>query len=198
LRTSDTVTNQRFQGFHEFQGSNGQVYDLGVTIRRGVPEDASVLADLAKTTFYETFAATNNPTDMALHLERAYGVAQQGAELQDAAITTLLVEEDGHAIAYAQIRDHHVPECVTGAAAIELWRFYVDRGWHGRGIAPALMDRVKSEARLRGASTLWLGVWEHNARARAFYAKCGFVDVGEHVFLFGTDPQTDRVMAAAL
>ena len=135
---------------------------------------------------------------MALHLERAYGVAQQGDELQDPAITTLLVEQDGKAIAYAQIRDHHVPECVKDTAAIELWRFYVDRGWHGQGIAPALMDCVKSEARLRGARTLWLGVWEHNARARAFYAKCGFIDAGEHIFLFGTDPQTDRVMTMAL
>ena len=171
---------------------------MEVNIRRGVPEDAAVLAELARTTFYDAFAATNDAADMALHLARAYGVAQQGAELRDPGITTLLVQEDGKAIAYAQIRDHHVPECVTDATAIELWRFYVDRGWHGRGIAPALMDRVKSEARLRGARTLWLGVWEHNARARAFYAKCGFIDVGEHIFLFGTDPQTDRVMTAPL
>lgn len=167
-------------------------------IRRGVVEDAAVLADLARTTFYDAFAATNDPTDMALHLQRAYGVPQQIAELQDPGITTLLAEQDGIAIAYAQIRDHHVPECVTTGAPIELWRFYVDRGWHGRGVAPALMDRVKSEARLRGARTLWLGVWEHNTRARAFYAKCGFADVGEHIFLFGTDPQTDRVMTTML
>ena len=169
-----------------------------MNIRRGVLDDAAALADLARTTFYDAFAATNDATDMALHLERAYGVSQQGAELQDPGITTLLVEQDGAAVAYAQIREHHAPACVTGPMPLELWRFYVDRRWHGRGIAPALMDRVKSEARLRGARTLWLGVWEHNARARAFYAKWGFIDVGEHIFLFGTDPQTDRVMTASL
>ena len=161
-------------------------------------EDAAVLADLARTTFYDAFAATNDPTDMALHLQRAYGVSQQTGELRDPGITTLLVEKDAKAIAYAQIREHQVPGCVKGPAPIELWRFYVDRGWHGQGIAPALMDRVKSEARQRGARTLWLGVWEHNVRARAFYAKCGFTDVGEHIFLFGTDPQTDRVMTVVL
>ena len=167
-------------------------------IRRAVPADAPVLADLARTTFYDAFAATNDPADMALHIERAYGVAQQTAELLDTGITTLLVEKDSKAIAYAQIRNHHVPECVTGVTPLELWRFYVDRRWHGQGVAPALMERVKSEARLRGAGTLWLGVWEHNDRARAFYAKCGFSDVGEHIFLFGTDPQTDRVMSTFL
>jgi GNAT superfamily N-acetyltransferase len=152
-----------------------------MNIRTAVPEDAAVLADLARATFYDAFAATNDAADMALHLERAYGVPQQTAE-----------------IAYAQIRDHHVPDCVSGAAPIELWRFYVDRQWHGRGIAPALMERVKAESRSRGAKTLWLGVWERNDRARAFYAKCGFADAGEHIFLFGTDPQTDRVMTLTL
>jgi GNAT superfamily N-acetyltransferase len=169
-----------------------------VTIRKAALGDAVVLADLARTTFYDTFAATNDAADMALHLQRAYGVPQQAKELEDAGITTLLVEQDGSAIAYAQIRDDHVPECVTGAAPVELWRFYVRSEWHGRGVAQPLMDRVRAEARQRGARTLWLGVWERNDRARAFYAKCGFVDVGEHVFLFGTDPQTDRVMVSPL
>lgn len=169
-----------------------------MNIRTAVPKDAAVLADLARTTFYDTFAATNNATDMALHLQRAYGVPQQTAEITDPRMTTLLVEQGHQTIAYAQIRDDHVPECVSGPAPVELWRFYVDRAWHGRGIAPALMDRVKAEARARGAKTLWLGVWERNDRARAFYAKCGFADAGEHIFLFGTDPQTDRVMTLSL
>jgi ribosomal protein S18 acetylase RimI-like enzyme len=169
-----------------------------VTIRRGEPKDAAVLADLARTTFYDAFAAANDASDMALHLKRAYGVTQQAAELTDPDMTTLLVEQDGVAIAYAQVRNDHVPECVTGPAPVELWRFYVHRDWHGRGVAPVLMDRVKAEARARGAQTLWLGVWERNDRARAFYAKTGFTDVGEHVFLFGTDRQTDKVMTISL
>jgi GNAT superfamily N-acetyltransferase len=169
-----------------------------MTIRRGLPADAPVLAALARDTFFDTFAATNNASDMALHLERAYGVAQQTAELTDPDIVTLLVEEGGTAIAYAQVRIGHVPECVTGQNPIELWRFYVQRDWHGRGVAPALMDRVKAEARTFGARTMWLGVWDRNPRAQAFYRKCGFGDVGEHVFLFGTDPQTDRVMVMPL
>jgi GNAT superfamily N-acetyltransferase len=157
-----------------------------------------VLADLARTTFYDTFAATNDANDMALHLERSYGVPQQTAELQNPGMVTLLAENDDRAIAYAQVRRDHVPDCVTGANPVELWRFYVAQGFHGRGVAQALMDSVKQEARQLGAKTLWLGVWEHNTRARAFYAKCGFADAGQHTFLFGTDPQTDVVMTLPL
>ena len=169
-----------------------------MTIRIGTVADAAVLAELARRTFYDTFASTNDPTDMALFLAESYGVDQQTLELNNRDITTLLVEEDGEAIAFAQIRAGHVPDCVSGAEPIELWRFYVAHQWHGRGIAQSLMDRVKTEARLRGAKTLWLGVWERNDRARAFYVKCGFTDAGEHIFLFGTDPQTDLVMVAPL
>ena len=162
---------------------------------------------------------------MAIHLERAYGVAQQAAELADPRIITLLVESgapgvssdepalseparlvradesngsNGDLIGYAQLREGEVPGCVTGPGAIELWRFYVLREWHGQGIAQALMERVRAEAVARGAATLWLGVWDQNPRAQAFYRKCGFVEVGDHVFLFGTDPQRDLVMEMKL
>jgi ribosomal protein S18 acetylase RimI-like enzyme len=172
--------------------------DPSVSIRAAVPADAATVAELARRTFFDTFAESNDANDLALHLERAYGVAQQEAEINDPGTVTLLAEAAGVAVAYAQVRTGHVPECVGDRGAIELWRLYVAREWHGRGVAQALMERVKQEARARGAKTLWLGVWERNDRARAFYDKCGFVDVGAHVFLFGTDPQTDRVMVSSL
>jgi GNAT superfamily N-acetyltransferase len=169
-----------------------------VNIRVATAADAAVVSDLARRTFYDTFAPSNDAADMALYLAGAYSIDIQTNELNDRDNTTLLVEEAGTAIAYAMLRADHVPQCVIGPDPIELWRFYVDRAWHGRGVAAAMMERIKTAARERGAKTLWLGVWERNDRARAFYAKCGFADAGEHIFLFGTDPQTDRVMVTAL
>jgi ribosomal protein S18 acetylase RimI-like enzyme len=45
---------------------------------------------------------------------------------------------------------------------------------------------------------LWLGVWEHNARAQAFYRNWNFTDIGTHVFQLGDDPQTDILMQRAI
>ena len=163
-------------------------------IRVGVATDATDLAKLAARTFRETFAADNRPEDMALHLAQAYGTSQQGRELVDPKIATLLAEADGQLAGYAQLRSGPAPGCVTGASLLELWRFYIAQPWHGRGVAQALMDRVEVEANRRGARTLWLGVWERNERAQAFYRKCGFADVGSQVFMVGADPQTDRIM----
>jgi ribosomal protein S18 acetylase RimI-like enzyme len=167
-------------------------------IRRGTAADAAALAELAARTFRETFADGSTPQDMALHLTQAYGTPQQGQELADPDITTLLVEADGHLAGFAQVRTGETPECVTGESPVELWRFYIAQLWHGRGVAQALMQRVELEARRRGARTLWLGVWERNARAIAFYQKSGFSDAGSHVFMVGTDAQTDRILVRSL
>jgi ribosomal protein S18 acetylase RimI-like enzyme len=49
-----------------------------------------------------------------------------------------------------------------------------------------------------GGQTLWLGVWERNSRAIAFYTKCGFINTCKRVFVLGSDSQTDQVMVKSL
>jgi diamine N-acetyltransferase len=167
---------------------------MSITIRPGTPADAEALAALAARTFRDTFAADNRPEDLALYLSQAYGPIQQGRELADPNISTLLADTGHDLAAYAQLRCGTSPDCVAGESPLELWRFYVVREWHGRGLAHTLMQQVDAEAERLGARPLWLGVWERNERALAFYQKCGFVDVGSHIFVVGSDPQTDRIM----
>ena len=169
----------------------------GLTIRRAIPEDAAAYSALARQLAIDTFAEHNDPDDFAAYLRDTYGVERQCAEIADAGGGVLLAEVDGTLAGYAYVRRGRAPACVTGEAPAEIARFYVDGRWHGRGIAQALMRRTVEEAQGSGARTVWLGVWEHNRRARAFYAKCGFADVGSHVFMVGTDAQTDRVLAGA-
>jgi ribosomal protein S18 acetylase RimI-like enzyme len=101
-------------------------------------------------------------------------------------------------VGYVHLASGPAPVTVEGPAPLELKRLYVARAWHGRGVAQALMDAALDAARARGARTLWLGVWERNPRAVAFYGKYGFTRVGEHTFLLGADPQTDWVLARPL
>jgi diamine N-acetyltransferase len=161
--------------------------------------DAPLLAELAARTFFEAFAADNDPEDMRRHLEKAYTAENHLAEIRNPAIDTLLVRIDsGAPVAYAQLRAGPVSDGVPPEGSIELWRFYVNRSWHGRGLAQALMAAAKARARRRGAIRLWLGVWQRNARAQAFYAKHGFHKVGMQIFVVGSDPQTDDVLLCEL
>ena len=159
-------------------------------IRRAVTADARSLAALGARTFEETFGPANRREDIDTYLSQTYGERQQKSELDNPRMITLVAEEEGSLIAFAQMR--------ADEKGIEIARFYVDRRWQGRGIAQSLMQAVIEEARARRAELLWLGVWERNERAIAFYRKCGFRDTGSQPFILGSDLQTDRVMVHEL
>lgn len=170
----------------------------GLTIRRGTVDDAELLSELGARTFSETFADDNTPEDLAAYIETAFSVAQQTAELEAAGSTFLIAEVDGQAAGYARLYDGEPEQCVEGANPIELVRLYVSLDWLGRGIGEQLMRACVEEARQAGHDTIWLGVWERNARAQAFYRKWNFRAIGEHVFRLGADLQRDIIMERTL
>jgi diamine N-acetyltransferase len=152
-----------------------------------------LLAELGARTFSETFGPDNTPEDMAAYLGAAFGPEIQAAELADPSTTFFVADIEGVAAGYAQLRGGGT-DGVTGAKPVEVVRFYASKEWIGRGVGPALMRACLDEAWRAGFLTLWLGVWERNLRAQAFYRKWGFRVVGAHVFQLGSDPQTDLLM----
>jgi ribosomal protein S18 acetylase RimI-like enzyme len=169
-----------------------------IVIRRGEAADAAALAVFGERMFLDTFGPSNDPAHIRAYLDEAFGLTQQSAELADPDTTILLATFDDALVAYAQLRRGPAPACVAHTGAIELQRFYLDRPAHGSGLASTLMDEVRATAAALGAGHLWLGVWENNARAIAFYVKCGYADVGRKTFDVGSDRQVDRVMVAPL
>jgi diamine N-acetyltransferase len=170
-----------------------------MTVRLAAITDARALAELAEHTFREAFHAMNSPDDMALHCRQSYSPAQQTAEILASDRATLLYDTEAGLAGYAQLRwGAAAPECVTGPTPGEVLRFYVRSEHHGHGVATALMDAALELLSQRGCRTAWLGVWERNPRAIAFYRKQGFVAVGEQTFVLGTDHQRDKVFVRPL
>lgn len=167
-------------------------------IRRAQVDDAGLLAELGARTFSETFAADNSPADMAAYLALAFSEAQQTAEIADPHSAFHIAETNGVASGYAMLRSGSVPETVTNDKPVELVRLYVAREHLGRGVGAALIRVCINEASQRGHRTLWLGVWEHNHRAQAFYRKWNFHRVGTHIFQLGDDAQTDILMERSM
>ena len=169
-----------------------------VKVRRANREDAGLLAELGARTFSETFAADNTAQDMSAYLAASFSVEQQTAELADPGSTFLLAEVGGLAAGYAKLHVGETADGVEAAKPVELVRLYVSGEWLGRGIGEALMRACVEEAQQAGHDAMWLGVWERNGRAQAFYRKWNFRAVGEHVFQLGSDPQRDIVMQRAV
>ena len=169
-------------------------HPVGVVIRPAGVADAPWLADLAERTFRETYTAHNTPEDMERYVADHFAPALQAAELADPRYLTLVAEVDGRPAGYTQLGHGVAPGCVTGAEPMGIFRFCVDRPWQGQGLAQGLMRAAAEHAGVAGARTLWLGVWERNPRAIAFYRKCGFTEVGTQTFVLGTDHQRDLVL----
>jgi diamine N-acetyltransferase len=163
-------------------------------IRCAVASDASLLAELGASSFYDTFAVYNTPEDMAAYLSASFGPALQAQELADPDTKFLIAEIDGIAAGYAKLQLTPPPSCITGSGPVELSRLYVSSALIGSGVGAALMEACLCEASKAGYETMWLGVWERNERAQAFYNKWGFQAVGEHIFLLGSDAQKDWIM----
>lgn len=166
-----------------------------IKIRIAAPADASQLADLAEQTFRAAFAAMNSRENMEQHCKTRFSEEIQKSEIVDPAMLTLLSLDEGVLCGFAQLRWGDEPDCVGGNKPCELHRLYVDENWHGKGVAQELMASSFTAAEERGSDCMWLGVWEKNPRAIAFYRKLNFSEVGDHVFLLGTDRQRDIIMA---
>jgi ribosomal protein S18 acetylase RimI-like enzyme len=167
-------------------------------LRRAVAGDAPSLAVLAERTFRDAFGGRNSPEDMDLHCARHFGPDAQAREIADRGIVTTLAISSGQIIGFSQMMPSRIHAHVVARRPAELNRLYVAAAWHGKGVAQALLKDAMKSAKDAGADCLWLGVWEHNPRAIAFYRKCGFEDVGSHHFMLGTDRQRDVIMSLAL
>jgi GNAT superfamily N-acetyltransferase len=166
-----------------------------IHIRYATTADAALLTDLGAKTFRETFEADNTPENLAAYLQSAFNPAKQTAELNDPASCFLIAQSGDTAVGYTRLRTGTVPDEIGDPAAIELQRIYVLRDWLGHKVGAALMQASLKEAEAKGHKTIWLGVWERNPHAIAFYQRWGFEQVGTHIFEVGDDPQTDWVMS---
>lgn len=167
-----------------------------IKIRFAAPADAAMLAEISRTSFYDAFKdhPKNAPGDMEIFMNQAFGEELQAAEIADEKIVYLIAEIENEPAGYAKLQKDAREEMVSGDKCLEIMRFYLLPEFIGRGgIAGKLMQAVLDLARENDFDTIWLGVWEFNPRAQAFYKKWGFEHAGEHIFQLGNDPQTDWV-----
>ena len=171
---------------------------FSVHIRYASPEDAKMLSELGARTFYDTFAKDNTAEDIALHLKKSFSPEIQLRELSAPDTIYLVAELDQEPVGFAQLILDSTGPSLKGTKLLEIRRIYAIQEYVGRGVGKELMNACIQEAKQRGCDSLWLGVWEKNPRAIAFYKKWGFEEVGTHVFTVGNDPQRDFIMELAL
>ena len=165
-----------------------------IAIRTATETDNVLLAELGRRTFFDTFAKDNTPENTAAYLAASFSPEIQAGKLADAATIFLIAEIDGAPAGYAQLKlGARLPE-ISGERTIEIERIYSEHAWIGHGVGAALMSACIELAAQKCCDTIWLGVWDQNPRAIAFYTKWGFKMTGSHVFMLGSEVQNDYLM----
>ena len=90
----------------------------------------------------------------------------------------MLVYDDG--IVKGVINRKHIDDCV------ELYEFYVEPFFKGKGIGRELIQTVISEAKAENIKKLFLWVIKDNLAARKFYEANGFIANGDTCLIEGT------------
>ncbi len=169
-----------------------------IQIKIAGAEDAPLVVELSRRTFYDAFARHNTEENMRIFMEEQFARDKQLAEVGAPGRIFLLAYADDEPVGYASMREVEPPQELQSKQAIEIVQLYSEQKMIGKGVGAALMKACLDLARQRGKDWVWLGVWEHNHRAIAFYQKWGFERFGEHVFLVGLDAQTDWWMRKKL
>ena len=163
-------------------------------IRKAKISDLSDLKKVAVATFSETYKAKNTPENFKQYIYRAFNEKQLLSEIQNLKSHFYLVMNDDQIIGYLKLNEPAVQTDRYLEGTLEIERIYVTKSFHGQGIGRLLIEKSVDVAKMLGLKILWLGVWEENPDAIAFYEKMGFVEVGTHIFRVGDDDQLDYVL----
>ncbi|MFY9902388.1 MAG: N-acetyltransferase [Trichococcus sp.] len=171
---------------------------MAIRLKKCGSEDLADLQAIGIETFTDTFADHNTPEDLQAYLDKAYDPEKLREELSTAGSTFYFLYDGAKLAGYMKI---NVEEALTedmAADSLEVERIYIHPDFKRRGLGKYLIDKAIESARAQAKELIWLGVWEHNVNAIAFYEKMGFIHTGSHSFFMGDDEQTDFIMTKKL
>ena len=163
-------------------------------IRPATRADVATLCHLGATTFRETYRTISDPREVDDYADEHFTAAKVEGWFARPCARTLIASVGAVAVGYAHVRSAKVPACVSDRKAVQLSRLYLLASAQGTGIGGALMTAALAAVAELGGRTVWLGAYDRNVRALAFYARRGFAQVGTHEFEFGGQIYADPVL----
>lgn len=167
---------------------------MNLFIRHATIEDAELVADISRQSFYDTFASHNSKEDMDIFLNLQFTKGRLMLEVGAIENTFLLAYAENEIAGYVKLRDSRHPKALNSNNAMEIARLYAMKNFIGKGVGNFLMRHSIDQARQKGKDTVWLGVWKETDRALKFYEKWGFKIFDECDFVLGNDLQKDWLM----
>ena len=171
---------------------------MTINIKKCTLEDSRKLQEISYETFNETFKHQNSPENMNAYLEKAFNLKQLEKELSNISSQFFFVYFDNEVAGYLKVNTNDAQSEEMGAESLEIERIYIKKKFQKHGLGKYLLNKAMEIAMERNKKKSWLGVWEKNENAIAFYIKMGFVQTGAHSFYMGDEEQIDFIMTKTL
>lgn len=156
--------------------------------------DLPALSTISRETFWDTFAQYNTRENMEAFLAQAYNQEKLAQELATPNSFFYFLKKGTQTLGYLKLNIADAQSEEIAPDALEIERIYIQKEHLRQGYGKYLLDFAEEKAHGLNKTALWLGVWEHNERAKAFYEKMGFHEVGAHDFYLGDDQQRDLLL----
>jgi GNAT superfamily N-acetyltransferase len=169
-----------------------------IVYRDAAVQDAPAVGAMAAACFTETFGALYPPADLAAFLDQAFDAEGLPRHIADPAYRVRIALDDEAVVGFAKYAGSSSLPAPASPADAELKQLYVARSHHGAGVAAALMDWTIGQASGDGTPRLVLSVYSDNHRAKRFYARYGFAEIGFAPFAVGTQIDDDRIWSLTL
>jgi diamine N-acetyltransferase len=171
---------------------------MKLNLRRCTLEDLRTLQEISYETFKETFENQNSPENMNAYLERAFNIIQLEKELLNISSQFFFVYFNNEVAGYLKVNTNNAQSEEMGEKSLEIERIYVKNEFQKLGLGKYLFNKAMEIAVESNKKNIWLGVWEKNEKAIAFYEKMGFVHHDSHLFFMGDEEQIDFIMIKPL
>ncbi|WP_075617917.1 GNAT family N-acetyltransferase [Paenisporosarcina indica] len=171
---------------------------MTMTIKQCTLEDSRELQEISVHTFSETFKDQNSPEHLNDYLERAFNLKQLEQELANRSSQFFFVYINHEVAGYLKVNTDNAQSEAMGDESLEIERIYVKKKFQKHGLGKHLLNKAMEIAMEQKKMKIWLGVWEKNENAIAFYQKKGFVQTGAHSFYMGDEEQVDLIMTKTL
>lgn len=171
---------------------------MTINIKKCNVEDLPKLLEISYETFNETFKKQNSPENIKAYLERAFNLKQLEKELSNISSQFFFVYLNNEVAGYLKININDAQSEEMSDESLEIERIYIKRKFQKHGLGMYLLNKTIEIAMEFNKKKIWLGVWEKNENAIAFYEKMGFVQTGSHSFYMGNEEQVDFIMTKIL
>ncbi|WP_342577265.1 GNAT family N-acetyltransferase [Psychrobacillus sp. FSL K6-2843] len=171
---------------------------MTINLKKCTIEDLPVLQKISYETFNETFKHQNSPENMNSYLERAFNLKQLEKEILNISSQFFFAYFNNEIAGYLKINTNDAQSEKMGDESLEIERIYIKNKFQKHGIGKYLFNKAMDIAVKSNKQKIWLGVWDKNENAIAFYEKMGFIQTGAHSFYMGDEEQIDFIMTKTL